>query len=62
MSPPEPTTPLDYECERCGGTEPEEITGGWRCAACRYQPPECTCYEMTGGHMPGCAFNAASRR
>lgn len=52
----------DYECENCGGTEPEEVTGGWRCAACRYQPPECTCYEMTGGHQPGCAFNAANRR
>lgn len=49
-----------YECELCGCTEPEEVTGGWRCSRCRYQSPECTCYEMTGGHMSGCAFNRAT--
>ena len=45
-------------CPRCA---PELIcpdclsaTGG----ICRaHQEPECTCYEITGGHQPGCAFN-----
>jgi hypothetical protein len=45
-----------YVCDRCEGTEPEEVTGGWRCARCQYQPAECTCYEVIGGHQPGCAF------
>lgn len=55
---PDLKRPLDYECELCGCNEPEEVTGGWRCARCRYQPPECTCYEVTGGHQVGCAFNS----
>lgn len=36
-------------CRDCLGS-----TGG-RCA--EHQEAECTCYEMTGGHMPGCVFN-----
>ena len=47
-----------YECERCGCTDPEEVTGGWRCSRCEYVPPECTCYEHIGGHQPGCGFGA----
>ncbi len=50
-----------YSCERCGCTTPEEVTGGWRCSRCEYQPAECTCYEMTSGHMPGCPFNGAKK-
>lgn len=46
-----------FECEKCGGIEPEEVTGGHRCSTCQFQPAECACYEMTGGHQPGCAFN-----
>jgi len=61
--PNRPGLPVDddghecYECESCGCTEPEEVTGGWRCSKCHWWPPECTCYEVTGGHQPGCAFN-----
>lgn len=36
-------------CEDC-----LNATGG-RCPA--HAEPECTCYELTGGHQPGCAFN-----
>ena len=39
-------------CQAC-----KDATGG----VCRaHQEPECTCYELTGGHMPGCAFNLVS--
>lgn len=31
-----------------------DATGG---VCKRHQEPECTCYEMTGGHQPGCDFN-----
>ena len=37
------------ECADCA-----QATGGI-CA--KHQEPECTCYEVTGGHMQGCAFN-----
>ncbi|HKO84466.1 MAG TPA: hypothetical protein VJ140_07850 [Actinomycetota bacterium] len=41
------------------------------CAACseatggvcpKHAETECTCYELTGGHQPGCAFNVPRRR
>jgi hypothetical protein len=31
-----------------------DATGG---VCKRHQEPECTCYEVTGGHQPGCAFS-----
>lgn len=31
-----------------------DATGG---VCARHQRPDCTCYELTGGHQPGCAFN-----
>ena len=35
-------------CKAC-----KDATGG----QCReHQEPECTCYEIIGGHQPGCAF------
>lgn len=40
-------------CEDCF-----DATGG-QCA--RHYEPECTCYELTGGHMPGCYFNRKAR-
>lgn len=46
---PDCTCLPQYTCEACLSS-----TGG----SCReHQEPECTCYEITGGHMPGCAFN-----
>lgn len=45
---------LDEPCAAC-----IEATGG----ACRaHQEPECTCYELTGGHQPGCYFNRKPER
>lgn len=32
-------------------------TGGGHAGDCPCFEPECTCYELTGGHQPGCAFN-----
>jgi hypothetical protein len=38
--------PFGPDCTDC-----QAATGG----VCReHQEPECTCYELTGGHMPGC--------
>lgn len=37
------------DCKDC-----QDATGG-RCR--RHWEPECTCYEMTGGHQPGCPMN-----
>jgi hypothetical protein len=37
------------ECRACA-----DATGG-QCA--KHFEPECTCYELTGGHQPGCYFN-----
>ncbi len=51
-----------YECESCGCTEPEEVTGGWRCSKCGWQPVDCTCYEMTGGHQPMCPYGVMLHR
>ena len=50
-----------FECPKCGANEIEEVSGAYKCAACGYQEPECTCYEVTGGHMPGCAFNRSEK-
>lgn len=46
-----------WVCGACGCTQPDEVTGGWRCSKCKWSEPECTCYELTGGHQPGCHFN-----
>jgi hypothetical protein len=40
-------------CKRCCGAC--DCTGGPQ------TEPECTCYEMTGGHQPGCYFNRTGR-
>jgi hypothetical protein len=46
---PSPCDLWPGECRDCANA-----TGG----VCRkHQQPECTCYELTGGHQPGCAFN-----
>lgn len=37
-----------------------ELTGGGHEWPCPYWEQECACYEMTGGHMPGCAMNRAA--
>lgn len=44
--------------ERTGGPD------GEFCAGCVEQlnEPECTCYELTGGHQPGCYFNRKASR
>ena len=36
------------DCSACS-----EATGG---VCAKHQEPECTCYELTGGHQPGCYF------
>ena len=36
-------------CKKCAATC--DCTGGPQ------TEPECTCYELTGGHQPGCHFN-----
>lgn len=47
----------DFSCDWCDSTAaPEEVTGGWACSACHQLPPECTCYELIGGHQPGCPY------
>lgn len=36
---------------------PEERTGGDHKATCpQWMGPECTCYEIIGGHQQGCAL------
>jgi hypothetical protein len=37
--------------------DPFEQTGGVHRHDCPCAEAECTCYEVTGGHQPGCAFN-----
>jgi len=46
-------TELELGCPNCCKAC-LSATGG-QCS--EHQEPECTCYEITGGHMPGCAFN-----
>lgn len=41
---------------RCN-CNPLERTGGDHHHTCPAWEPECTCYEMIGGHQPGCYFN-----
>lgn len=41
--------------------KPEERTGGGHATDCPEWEPECTCYELTGGHQPGCFFNSPER-
>lgn len=36
--------------------KPEERTGGGHHHTCPAFEQECACYELTGGHQPGCAF------
>jgi hypothetical protein len=38
---------------------PADNTGGGHLGTCPAFEPECTCYEVTGGHQPGCYFNRA---
>jgi hypothetical protein len=40
---------------------PEERTGGVHDPNCPEWQPECTCYEVIGGHQPGCYFHARKR-
>jgi len=43
-------------CISCQKTEAEcDCTGGFQ------SEPDCICYEMTGGHQPGCFYNDPSR-
>jgi hypothetical protein len=53
--------PCDNECEGCAGCceNCTEATGGW-CA--EHWQPKCTCTKLSGGHMAGCDFSAASSR
>lgn len=45
-------------CPSCGcNCDPRQQTGGGHRVDCPAAEAECTCYEVTGGHMPGCAFN-----
>lgn len=48
----EPTLSLT-RIDRTGGPDGEFCDG---CVE-MINEPECTCYELTGGHMPGCYFN-----
>lgn len=50
----EPTLSLT-RIDRTGGPDGEFCDG---CVE-MINEPECTCYELTGGHMPGCYFNRA---
>jgi hypothetical protein len=36
---------------------PVDNTGGGHSGTCPEFEPECACYELTGGHQPGCYFN-----
>lgn len=44
---------IDDECN----CDPLAQTGGGHAYTCPAFEPECTCYEVTGGHQPGCYFN-----
>jgi hypothetical protein len=44
------------EPSRCN-CNPADNTGGGHSGTCPEFEPECTCYELTGGHQPGCYFN-----
>jgi hypothetical protein len=54
-----------YETETLEPSEcnchPEERTGGDHDPSCPEWQPECTCYELVGGHQPGCYFHARKR-
>lgn len=44
---------LDPDCN----CDPLAQTGGGHAYSCPAFEPECACYELTGGHQPGCYFN-----
>jgi len=48
----EPTPDEPQTCIKCKKTE-----GRCTCTGGPQFEPECTCYEVTGGHQPGCYFN-----
>lgn len=55
-------------CDKCGTEytcpctcDPLNQTGGVHRHDCPCAEAECTCYEMTGGHMPGCPYGAELR-
>lgn len=41
--------------------DPLAQTGGGHAYTCPEFEPECTCYELTGGHQPMCPFDAMRR-
>lgn len=43
------------ECVRC--IKCKECCGACDCTGGPQLEQECTCYELTGGHQPGCYFN-----
>lgn len=46
-------------CIACGcNCDPRETTGGGHRGDCPAYEPECTCYEMIGGHQPMCPYGA----
>lgn len=50
----------EQELDGCD-CDPLSRTGGVHDKSCPAFALECTCYELTGGHQPGCAFNADRR-
>lgn len=52
---------LEEKLESGCNCDPLAQTGGGHRGDCPAFQPECTCYEMTGGHQPGCYFHAQKR-
>lgn len=52
--------PRPVEAKACD-CDPMNRTGGEHSWTCPEYEPECTCYEIIGGHQPGCPGRAARR-
>ena len=55
MFPARPQRTAETECVKCIACH--KCAGACDCTGGPQIEPECTCYELTGGHQPGCYFN-----